>query len=53
MFNYSIYNSWVKNQILFPIEQIIELLNKNLSIIVKNKENIEKQIVETNNQSHK
>lgn len=53
MFNYSIYNSWVKNQILFPIEQIIELLNKNLSIIVKNKENIEKQISDTNNQSHK
>lgn len=47
MFNFSIYNSWIKKQILTPLEQISELLNKNLDILIENKNSIEKQINET------
>jgi len=51
MFNFSIYNSWIKKQILVPLEQIIDLLQKNLEKLKLNKINIEKQISETTDQS--
>ncbi len=53
MFNFSIYNSWIKKQILTPLEQIFELLNKNLEILKQNKVNIEKQINEISEDSLK
>ena len=51
MFNFSIYNSWIKKQILVPLEQISNLLEKNLEKLNQNKIDIEKQILETTNQS--
>jgi hypothetical protein len=53
MFNFSIYNSWIKKQILTPLEQILELLNKNLEILKQSKISIEKQISETTDPSFK
>jgi len=53
MFNYSVYNSWIKKQILTPLEQILDLLNKNLNILKQSKESIEKQILETSDPSLK
>jgi len=51
MFNFSIYNSWIKKQIYIPLQQISDLLNVNLEKLKKNKETIEKQILETTDQS--
>jgi hypothetical protein len=51
MFNFSIYNSWIKKQIQTPLQQILELLNKNLSILKENKIKIEHQIKNTKTQS--
>ena len=53
MFNFFIYNSWIKKQIIIPLEQIFELLNKNLEILKQNKISIEKQINETLDPSFK
>ena len=39
MFNFAIYNSWIKKQILIPLEQIHDLLIQNVSLL-------EKQIVD-------
>jgi len=44
MFNFNIYNSWIKKQIYIPLQQISDLLQKNLDELIKNKNNIEKQI---------
>ena len=33
MFNFSIYNSWIKKQILIPLEQIHDLLVQNVSLL--------------------
>lgn len=51
MFNFSIYNSWIKKQIYTPLEQILELLNKNLDKLKSKKESLEKQIIITKNPS--
>ena len=51
MFNFSIYNSWIKKQIHIPLKQILDLLQKNLDKLNENKEKIEKQILETSDQS--
>ncbi|MFC1797801.1 hypothetical protein ACFLY2_01120 [Patescibacteria group bacterium] len=51
MFNFSIYNSWIKKQISIPLEQISDLLQKNLDKLKENKQHIEKQITETSDQS--
>ncbi len=53
MFNFSIYNSWIKRQIITPLAQISELLSKNLNILSNSKQNIEKQILETTDPSLK
>lgn len=47
MFNFSIYNSWIKKQILIPLLQIVELLEKNLNILKEQNEAIWKQIENT------
>ena len=51
MFNFSIYNSWIKKQIYIPLKQIIDLLEKNLIKLKENKIKIEKQILETSDSS--
>lgn len=51
MFNFSIYNSWIKKQIYIPLQQISDLLNVNLEKLKENKETIERQILETTDQS--
>jgi len=51
MFNFSIYNSWIKKQIFIPLQQITELLEKNLNILKNTKEKIERQINSTTDQS--
>lgn len=53
MFNFSIYNSWIKNQILIPLEQIKDLLQKNLDNLILNNEKLEIQIINTNDESMK
>lgn len=47
MFNFSIYNSWIKKQILVPLLQIVELLEKNLNILKEQNEAIWEQIKNT------
>lgn len=44
MFNYATYNSWIKNQILLPLEQIKNLLLKNLEILNKQNKDIDEQL---------
>lgn len=44
MFNYVTYNSWIKNQILLPLEQIKTLLLKNLEILNKQNKDIDEQL---------
>ena len=51
MFNFSIYNSWIKKQIYIPLEQIVKLLEKNLGILKTKKESIKKQILQTKDPS--
>ncbi len=53
IFNFQIFNSWVKNQIYIPIFNIKKLLSKNLDIILKLESDLEKQIVNTNKDSLK
>ena len=33
MFDYNTYNSWIKKQIIIPLEQIKTLLEKNLEVL--------------------
>jgi hypothetical protein len=47
MFNFNIYNSWIKKQIYTPLKQILELLENNLDVLKENKIKIEKQITNT------
>lgn len=51
MFNFSIYNWWIKKQILTPLVQIFELLEKNLNILNENKISITRQIKDTTDPS--
>lgn len=51
MFNFSIYNSWIKNQIYIPLSQIVELLEKNLKILSEQKVSIQSQIKDTKDPS--
>lgn len=44
MFNYATYNSWIKNQILLPLEQIKTLLLKNLEILNNQNKDIDEQL---------
>lgn len=51
MFNFSIYNSWIKKQIISPLEQIKDLLDKNLTVLEKEKLDIEDNLVKTKEDS--
>jgi hypothetical protein len=46
MFNFSIYNSWIKKQIFDPLSEIYNLLEKNLEILTDTNRALEKQISE-------
>ncbi len=47
MFNFSIFNSWVKKQIYDPLSEIYNLLEININLLIENKTTIEKQVLET------
>lgn len=51
IFNFGIYNNWIKKQILEPLNEIEYLLNKNMELLVNTKISIEKQILETKEKS--
>ena len=53
MFNFTIYNTWIKKQILTPIEQIKKLLNTNLDKLIETFDLIEIQIKDTTDESLK
>jgi|GEM_PF-2782649 len=52
MFNFDLYNSWLKKQILSPLKQIEYILTRNLKLLEDNLKNINKQIEISNNQNH-
>lgn len=47
MFSFDIYNKWIKKQILKPLEQIKELLEKNLEILQNTQKEITRQLETT------
>lgn len=47
MFNFWIYNSWIKKQIYTPLSQIVQLLEKNIELLKKQVEFIKIQIKNT------
>jgi cell division protein FtsB len=51
MFNFNIYNSWIKKQIYIPLKQILDLLQKNLDKLNENKDNIVQEIKKTTDES--
>jgi hypothetical protein len=51
MFNFSIYNSWIKKQIITPLEQIKDLLNSNLLKLKETLKQITNQIKEIKDNS--
>lgn len=53
MFDFWVYNDWIKKQIYIPINQIKDLLEKNLEILKTQKANIELQILQTEDNSLK
>jgi len=53
MFNFSIYNSWIKKQIHIPLKQVLDLLQKNLDKLKENEYSIEFKIQKTNDESFK
>jgi len=53
IFNFNIYNNWIKKQIVEPLKSILELLNKNKEIIEKTIKELENQINETKEISYK
>lgn len=53
MFNFSIYNSWIKKQIYEPLKEINNLLEKNLDNLKNKKIEINNQIQETKEDSLK
>ena len=53
MFSFPVYNSWIKKQILTPLEQILALLEKNLSLLIQTSKDIEQQITQTHKIEYK
>ena len=51
MFNFSIYNSWIKKQIYDPLKQVMILLDTNLKWLNQNLENIGHQLKTTSTAS--
>jgi hypothetical protein len=52
MFDFSIYNSWIKKQITIPLEQIKTLLEKNLKVLNNQKQEIQ-DLLKIENDSRK
>lgn len=44
MFNFAIYNSWIKKQILIPLEQIHALLEQNVKLLTEQVSDIDAQL---------
>jgi len=53
IFDFSIYNSWIKKQIYEPLNEIQSILEKNLEVIVNTRKEIENQINITEEKSLK
>lgn len=51
IFNFSVYNTWIKKQIFEPLVGIRTLLEKNLTLLESNIANIEKQIENAQDES--
>lgn len=53
IFDFSVYNSWIKKQIYDPIDEVEKLLTKNLEVIVETMKDIKNQINITEEKSFK
>jgi len=53
MFNFWIYNNWIKKQVLEPLNEIYNLVKTNLDILVQTKDTVGKQILQTSDESYK
>lgn len=51
IFNFTKYDSWLKKQIILPMENLIEVLEKNEKILKNNIKSIENQILQTQDSS--
>lgn len=49
MFNFSIYNSWIKKQILTPLQEIRSLLSQNVAVLEKQIQDIDLQLSDKQN----
>jgi predicted patatin/cPLA2 family phospholipase len=47
MFRFEVYNGWIKKQISKPLEDILSLLEKNKTILEQTRDDIKKQINNT------
>ncbi len=52
MFNYEIFNNWLKKEIKYPLEQLKKLLEKNLERIQDEKQSTNEQIAKTKDQKN-
>lgn len=53
IFNFGKYDSWIKNEILTPILELLDLIEKNILLLQNTKNALEKQISETTDPSHR
>lgn len=53
IFNFGKYDTWIKNEILAPILELLDLTEKNILLLKNTKTALEKQISETNDPSHR
>lgn len=53
IFNYWIYNNWIKKQVLEPLKEIYNLVKTNLDILVQTTDTVGKQILQTSDDSYK
>lgn len=51
IFNFTKYDSWLKKQIILPMENLIEVLEKNEKILKNNIKSIENQILQIEDSS--
>ncbi len=52
IFDFEIYHLWIRKQVREPLEQILNLMEKNSQILTKTREKLVKQIAETIDQNH-
>lgn len=53
IFNFGKHDSWIKNEILTPILELLDLIEKNILLLQNTKNALEKQISETTDPSHR